>query len=324
MTCANQRFTQSRCGGLMADGYAHHPYDFDHKPTLQVPGRDNVDDQHARPPDARRSTACAAAGGLTHAGGGALDLYLTEYGYFRVGQAAGVRVASAAKYLSQAFADRPAQPAGASRCSSTCSPSRRRSTASSTPASSRRADRVVEAFKALAAAGRSGARTRRDRALGRRRRRRMAAQPVEPAPADAASRTAGRRRRWRRQLHPRPPPDRRRRRNRRRTTSTVRLPPPLNRLPAGARAVVLRRRSRADQPSYALASASVAEKRGVQGRRAEGGLRPSSARGRRNATLCRRPASRRPGRRPRPAARPGRRGRSSATGSERSRRAGCR
>ncbi|MEA2479357.1 MAG: hypothetical protein QOJ07_1279, partial [Thermoleophilaceae bacterium] len=42
MTCSNASFSKARCGGLVADGYAHHPYDFDHKPSYRFPGSDNA------------------------------------------------------------------------------------------------------------------------------------------------------------------------------------------------------------------------------------------------------------------------------------------
>jgi hypothetical protein len=101
MTCANADFTRSSCGGLVTDGYAHHPYDFDHPPAYKYPGADNVTlstlDRLTGALD-----RLAAAGGLRTPAGGAPDLYLTEYGYFASGKR---RVADAkrAKYLVQAF-----------------------------------------------------------------------------------------------------------------------------------------------------------------------------------------------------------------------------
>ena len=101
MTCANRTFTSAGCGGLKADGYAHHPYDFDHPPSFKFPGADNATINTL----GRLTTALdnsAKAGGVTTPAGGALDLYLTEYGYFRSG---GRKVAESkrAKYLVQAF-----------------------------------------------------------------------------------------------------------------------------------------------------------------------------------------------------------------------------
>ena len=101
MTCANRSFTRARCGGLKADGYAHHPYDFDHKPTYKWPGRDNV--------------TLSGLGRLTKAldrlhrnrglrtpQGKRLDLYLTEYGFFRAGKRR-VPERRRAKWLVQGF-----------------------------------------------------------------------------------------------------------------------------------------------------------------------------------------------------------------------------
>jgi hypothetical protein len=101
MTCSNRSLTRARCGGLKADGYAHHPYDFDHKPTYRYPGKDNA--------------TLASLGNLTHAldrmarsgalrtpRGRRLDLYLTEYGFFTSGKRRTVE-SRRAKYLPQAF-----------------------------------------------------------------------------------------------------------------------------------------------------------------------------------------------------------------------------
>jgi hypothetical protein len=101
MTCSNRSFTSARCGGLKADGYAHHPYDFDHKPSFNFPGSDNATINTL----GRLTTALdklAAAGGLKTPGGKALDLYLTEYGYFRSGKRR-VPESRRAKYLVQGF-----------------------------------------------------------------------------------------------------------------------------------------------------------------------------------------------------------------------------
>src|SRR3954470_15351616 len=42
VTCTNRSFSHPRCGSLKADGYAHHPYDFDHPPSYRYPGSDNA------------------------------------------------------------------------------------------------------------------------------------------------------------------------------------------------------------------------------------------------------------------------------------------
>jgi len=101
MTCANRTFTTARCGGLKADGYAHHPYDFDHPPTYKFPGADNATLSTL----GRLTTALdrsAKAGGVTTPSGGALDLYLTEYGFFRSGSRK-VSESKRGKYLVQGF-----------------------------------------------------------------------------------------------------------------------------------------------------------------------------------------------------------------------------
>ena len=101
MTCANQNFTSANCGGLITDGYAHHPYDFDHPPSYKYPGADN-----ATINTLDRLTGAldrlANAGGLRTPGGAAPDLYLTEYGYFRSGKRR-VSESKRAKYLVQGF-----------------------------------------------------------------------------------------------------------------------------------------------------------------------------------------------------------------------------
>ena len=101
MTCSNQGLTQSRCGGLKADGYAHHPYDFDHAPNYKFPGADNATINTL----GRLTTALdrlARSKGLTNQTGGALDLYLTEYGYFRSGKRR-VSESTRAKWMVQGF-----------------------------------------------------------------------------------------------------------------------------------------------------------------------------------------------------------------------------
>ena len=101
LTCANRSFTRARCGGLKADGYAHHPYDFDHAPRFAFPGADNVTINTL----ARLTGALdrlARSGGLRTPAGKPLDLYLTEYGYFRSGRRA-VPEARRARYLVQGF-----------------------------------------------------------------------------------------------------------------------------------------------------------------------------------------------------------------------------
>jgi uncharacterized membrane protein YgcG len=95
-------------GGLVADGYAHHPYDFQHSPTYRYPGKDNV-----TLATLDRLTATldqlAAAGRLRTPSGGALDVYLTEYGFFASGKHH-LSAAKHAKYLVQGFTMAQANP----------------------------------------------------------------------------------------------------------------------------------------------------------------------------------------------------------------------
>jgi hypothetical protein len=102
VTCANARYKKAKsCGTLKADGFAHHPYDFDHKPTYKYPGKDNVT-------LATLSRLTSALGKLKKAKllttptGGVPGLYLTEYGYFSSGKRK-VSRSKHAKYLVQAF-----------------------------------------------------------------------------------------------------------------------------------------------------------------------------------------------------------------------------
>ena len=101
MTCANRSFTRARCGGLKADGYAHHPYDFDNKPTYRFPGRDNVT-LSTLGRLTRALDRLARNNGLETPGGRPLDLYLTEYGFFRSGKRR-VPESRRAKWLVQGF-----------------------------------------------------------------------------------------------------------------------------------------------------------------------------------------------------------------------------
>jgi GH35 family endo-1,4-beta-xylanase len=95
-------------GTLLADGYAHHPYDFQHAPTYRYPGKDN-----ATLATLDRLTAAldqlAAAGRLKTPGGSALDLYLTEYGFFASGKHH-LSAAKHAKFLVQGFTMAQANP----------------------------------------------------------------------------------------------------------------------------------------------------------------------------------------------------------------------
>lgn len=89
------------CGRLVADGYAHHPYDFRHSPGYKYRGSDN-----ATLATLGRLTSTlnglARARALSTPGGRPLDVYLTEYGYMANGvYAPGEDVRS--RYLSDAY-----------------------------------------------------------------------------------------------------------------------------------------------------------------------------------------------------------------------------
>lgn len=92
-------FTKS--GRLKADGFAHHPYDFNHKPTYKFPGKDNVT-LSGLDKLAKLLNSLAASNRLETPDGRPLDIWLTEFGYLRKGrqkQTEGNR----AKYLRQAY-----------------------------------------------------------------------------------------------------------------------------------------------------------------------------------------------------------------------------
>jgi hypothetical protein len=102
VTCTNRRFGHKRCGGLKADGYAHHPYDFDHKPSYRYRGRDN-----ATLATLGRLTSAlhrlARAHALSTPRGGTLPVYLTEYGFMEHGKHH-ISSRRHASYLRQGFA----------------------------------------------------------------------------------------------------------------------------------------------------------------------------------------------------------------------------
>ena len=92
----------TKAGGLKADGYAHHPYDFTHAPNYKYPGADNVTLSGLNKLT-KLLDSLTKSGKLTTPSGGKLDLYLTEFGYLRSGrqkQSEGNRV----KYLKQGYA----------------------------------------------------------------------------------------------------------------------------------------------------------------------------------------------------------------------------
>jgi hypothetical protein len=105
VTCATSAYKRAKsCKPLVADGYAHHPYDFDRAPTKAIPGSDNVSIATL----GRLTTALdklAKAKLLTDRKGRKLNVWLTEYGYFGGTSAKGkvFPEKTRAKYLRQAF-----------------------------------------------------------------------------------------------------------------------------------------------------------------------------------------------------------------------------
>jgi hypothetical protein len=102
VACAKPNYKRARkCATLKADGYAHHPYDFKHKPTYKYPGKDNV----TLATLGRLTSALSKlrkAKLLTTPSGGVPQLYLTEYGYFSSGKYR-VSRSKQGSYLVQAF-----------------------------------------------------------------------------------------------------------------------------------------------------------------------------------------------------------------------------
>jgi hypothetical protein len=101
VTCVNSRYKHRRCPPLRTDGYAHHPYDYKHRPTYRYPGRDNVTiSTLGRLTSALSKLKKAKA--LTTPRGGTPFVYLTEYGYFS-GYKYKVSRKKQAAYLKKAF-----------------------------------------------------------------------------------------------------------------------------------------------------------------------------------------------------------------------------
>ncbi len=102
VACVNARWQRvNRCATLHADGYAHHPYDLTRPVWAPYPGADNVtlatlwrlDDALAR---------LGRSGALRYTHGGAMPIYLTEYGTLE-STARGLPQNVRARYLSTAF-----------------------------------------------------------------------------------------------------------------------------------------------------------------------------------------------------------------------------
>jgi hypothetical protein len=86
VTCAKSNYRRAKkCPTLLTDGYAHHPYDFAHKPTYKYPGKDNVTLRTL----SRLTSALTKLRKsklLTTPTGGTPFVYLTEYGFFSSGK----------------------------------------------------------------------------------------------------------------------------------------------------------------------------------------------------------------------------------------------
>jgi hypothetical protein len=84
VTCTDRHWRR-HCPGLYADGYAHHPYDFKHRPEFRYPGADNVTIGTLY-----RMNFALAKLSFTHAlrtrSNQPLPIYLTEFGYFQSGK----------------------------------------------------------------------------------------------------------------------------------------------------------------------------------------------------------------------------------------------
>ena len=95
------KLTRGPCKPLRADGYAHHPYDYRHRPDYAYRGADNATlGSLDRLTGTLSSLAKIRA--LSTPKGKALPVYLTEYGYFQSGKySLGETVRSA--YLKKAF-----------------------------------------------------------------------------------------------------------------------------------------------------------------------------------------------------------------------------
>jgi hypothetical protein len=100
VTCTDSHWHR-HCMGFRADGYAHHPYEFKHKPEASYPGRDNVTIGTLR----RLNVALdrlARSGALKTPYGQPLHIWLTEFGYFATGKYR-MPVGRRAAYLRRAF-----------------------------------------------------------------------------------------------------------------------------------------------------------------------------------------------------------------------------
>ena len=97
------KLTRGPCKPLKADGFAHHPYDYRHRPDYAYRGADNATLGSLPRLTATLSSLAKIRALTTPRGNKPLPLYLTEYGYFQSGKyALDPNVRSA--YLRKAYA----------------------------------------------------------------------------------------------------------------------------------------------------------------------------------------------------------------------------
>ncbi len=97
----NRSYKGSRRYALLADGFAHHPYDFAHKPSYRFPGSDNVT-LATLSRLTRAMDRLAKYRMLRTASGKRPELFLTEYGFMQSGRYK-ISDSRRASYLKQAF-----------------------------------------------------------------------------------------------------------------------------------------------------------------------------------------------------------------------------
>jgi hypothetical protein len=122
LTCVSHDYRRRRCPGLVADGYAQVPFDFtlpigppDRGYPPQSCLRRSARERRLLCPDGQNAVTLGTLGRLTRAltrlarsgalrtpGGRPLDVYLDEYGYFRIGKRH-IRESVRARYMRQAF-----------------------------------------------------------------------------------------------------------------------------------------------------------------------------------------------------------------------------
>jgi hypothetical protein len=102
LTCVNAKYKKTRsCPSLKTDGYAHHPYDFNHAPNFQGRNPDDVT-MGTLSRLTRALDKISRTGRLRQNGGGRIPLYLTEFGYFSSGHRA-VKKSLRVKWFKQAY-----------------------------------------------------------------------------------------------------------------------------------------------------------------------------------------------------------------------------